>query len=471
MLESAMMGVALQRAGVWGGGGLVHSLFAALCQDAIVTQGPQASKLLPEEYAVVHRDCAVGLHAAGCLQNTRMRLTWFEKGQGGWHYWWGLKAVIAGAALPSRRGRHRTHPWRFLQQRWKSWERLVADCHLPPPRLPMRIKSVADQAAVDIRPEEMVDGRVLDRPTCTTAFLVAAISRMAFAKRASGGCMCALASEACMLFLRSLSRRTALTELRLVVNRELTMHPSGYLQTNDHDWAISLPVHDCFVDLRPLRAWASEHRHERFSADAVSMSDYLHVSELFRRFWCAGKPTWRLLVQLIHFVGRSLDSILDEERARLDRESCPADAPLHLRRHEADGIDTYQQQLACVKYLISGRRAFEKQRVFSFATDASRVAYRGRQNLAFALPSNIVVWAPPQALVVDWSGAQGNSWGRTGFEQPVFLLCRGSLFLYRVLSAGAFCSNVSHDSLSAEIHRICLAGFIEPFVSSPTLLF
>lgn len=55
-----------------------------------------------------------------------------------------------------------------------------------------------------------------------------------------------------------------------------------------------------------------------------------------------------------------------------------------------------RRDLVC-RYFFAGRKLFEGQKTFSFSTDATRLGKRACLVTALALPSNQMMWTPPQA--------------------------------------------------------------------------
>lgn len=90
-----------------------------------------------------------------------------------------------------------------------------------------------------------------------------------------------------------------------------------------------------------------------------------------------------------------------------------------------------------LRYFYAGRRMFGSPRFLSLAVDASRVSRKKMLLTAMALPTNIAMWAPPQApsaASCQWLACRLRAWAQgPNFGAPDFLRTKHRTSLCRTV--------------------------------------
>ena len=348
---------------------------------------------LLQEYVLYHRCYTVGLSLPGGASADRWPVYGFAFRARGQRWWWSLASLVKRVLLPQRGGKHNNHAWRSLQERWCSWTRFAQKLGH------MSLRMSLGRAHHDVGPLAAAEaskdlGRVLDVPTASTVAVVGIVARMAFATGPQGGCFKMASTNACRVLLSSLCQRASLQSLLFEAGGEPEVHDSGALQPAS-EVTLKLDVREGRVSLAPCVELHAAQGEASTMSWVEGLGDTIAVDRLFQAFWAAGKRGWPWFKQLAWMVGSALKNVLcRKEDALAVKPSC-ARVDVHL---EFDGHchSPHQRSRECVRYWLAGRAASKDLQVVSFGMDASRVGFKGRQNVAIVLGDNTAFWSPPQ---------------------------------------------------------------------------
>ena len=175
----------------------------------------------------------------------------------------------------------------------------------------------------------------------------------------------------------------------------MRLHECGIFEAIENSTLVRLPVHASVCDCAPLRQFLQDCDPEDKAYDWLRhLPAHIGVHELVGRS-CLATEGFSAFKQLAWQVGLGIEIQLWSEGKAMATSSSSV-SPHAFRWASGSGITDHQRSRLCVRYWLSSRAACKDAQVLSFGIDASRVGFKGRQNIAFVLPNNIGVWAPPQ---------------------------------------------------------------------------
>jgi len=112
------------------------------------------------------------------------------------------------------------------------------------------------------------------------------------------------------------------------------------------------------------------------------------------------KESRSMLMQCIWQFGMAIDKQVTAEISAVVYGKTFMNPIFAVVEETSGGLSVYQRALKLVKYVHASRQHCQQwPRMQSFGTDASRVGFKSRANLAVVLPDNRGCWAPPQAFL------------------------------------------------------------------------
>lgn len=355
-------------------------------------------RLMHEDvFAVVHKQLTFPVQLHGGMSSADFALYCFDKARKGFRFWWSLFDLVAHIILPARSGKHVSAAWRPTQERWKAWENLASSLQLPPLR-----KSVEQGAARTLfstgaeqgwRDMSAASGRVLEVPTCATPVLIAILAKLANAPQAMGGSKSESVKTVSGLVLSEFCSLAALDTIVLVMTRGPSLNECGLITPSGHPM-VSLVATASGFDLAPLRVMAASLGWDDVLQLLGPETGYASLEQCLGIFskTLAGMP---FLMQLVWIIGHALEAILLQDlKELLATGSCSSSS---LQLAGAAELSDHEKHRQCADYLLAGREACRGRLNISIGLDASRVAFKSRQNVAIVLPDNQGVWCPPQA--------------------------------------------------------------------------
>jgi hypothetical protein len=128
------------------------------------------------------------------------------------------------------------------------------------------------------------------------------------------------------------------------------------------------------------------------------LDTWLEVCNLMEFVMLLYRDSRSMLMQCIWQIGMAIDKQLCVEVGAVVYGKTCLDPKFAVEEESVGGLSVYQRALYLVKHVHACRQHCSQwPKMMSFGTDAARVAFKTRANLAVVLPDNTGMWAPPQA--------------------------------------------------------------------------
>ena len=367
--------------------------------DLFIQDSLERSRASLKEFQCASRSIKVHIALPGsCTPSAFM--VWHNKGATtGCHVWWSLFDIATATIVPHGRGRLGTKRWKVVQDRWPAWCNLARRMHLPEPIKPSRLQYSKDPTPQLERSEEQ---RWYTHPTATTTTMLSILVQLSCATASGGGCSDARMTEA--------AKSLCSTMLCMVPIGGLCLSPVSYTKScecfnyrtglmEQRHLAPPVPVSMAYglVDIRSFTSGIRSLGQLDGIINEV-LDTWPEVCNIMEFVMLLYRDSRSMLMQCIWQIAMAIDKQLSEEVGAVVYGKTCLDPKFAVEEESSGGLSVYQRGLQLVKHVHACRQHCSRwPKMMSFGTDAARVAFKTRANLAVVLPDNTGMWAPPQA--------------------------------------------------------------------------